>query len=141
MYSELLLLLLNKLLSSCAACMTFINYALVMFYADIVVGYLCLLCLFYVPLPLRAQNKADALVQDVLCEMINAHKILDTQLDGMKQLGKWVFKRPDRCKLSITYDPTITVKYHSSLVISYWDVGLGERDQCLCLRGHPTLTL
>lgn len=43
-------------------------------------------------------------------------------------------------KLSITYNPTTTAKCDSSLITSYQDVVLGERDQSLGLRGHSTLT-
>jgi hypothetical protein len=41
-------------------------------------------------------------------------------------------------KLLTTHNPTITGKCDSSLMTSYQDVGLGERDQSLGLRGHAT---
>jgi hypothetical protein len=41
---------------------------------------------------------------------------------------------------TLTCDLTITGKCDRSLMTSHQDVGLGERDQFLGLRGHPTLT-
>jgi hypothetical protein len=45
-----------------------------------------------------------------------------------RTLYRMLHKDLNDVKLPITYEPTVTGKYDSSLMTSYQDVGLGKRD-------------